>query len=322
MTCPYGISVLLVHLCDFSQQKERGSGGNVLAPSKETWYGPASLSATTHTQNLKMPKRQRTSKFTSVPASSLRPGQRQALRRQQTRRAKGRNALVRVPRNKLGFPQSMRTKLRFCERVEFTPTSTSIQQIKFRANGMYDPNVQVGAGQHQPRGFDEFMAIYKTFTVHGSTCSVSFMYEGYSGPSLTSALSNLTQSVQTTTDNIVPALSPILCGLYKGIEELAAGTGQEQIEKDRMTWTYINGQQGHKTLRTSCKISDFYGKPALTGAEGYTGSDSADPTEQVLYEVWAARVSDDYPAETTKVVGYVTIEYDATFTEPKALAQS
>lgn len=283
--------------------------------------GPASLAPQPTQQNLKMPKRARTSRFTSVPASSIRPSQRTALRRRQTR-GKGRNALVKVPRNKLGFPQSIRTKLRFCERVEFEPTNTQIQQIKFRANGMYDPNVQVAPGQHQPRGFDEFMAVYKTFTVHASTCSVSFMYEGYNGPSLKSALGNLTQSYQSTTENIVPALTPVLCGLYKGTEALAAGTGEEQIEKDRQTWTYITPQQGHKTLRTSCRISDFYGKPALTGAEGYTGSDSADPTEQVLYEVWAARVSNDYPAETTKVVGYVTIEYDATFTEPKALAQS
>lgn len=230
--------------------------------------------------------------------------------------------MVRVPRNKIGFPQSMRTKLRFCERVEFEPTNTQIQQIKFRANGMYDPNVQVAPGQHQPRGFDEFMAVYKTFTVHGSSCSVSFMYEGYGGPSLKSTLGNLTQSVQTTTENIVPALTPVLCGLYKGTEALAAGTGEEQIEKDRQTWTYITAQQGHKTLKTSCKISDFFGKIALTGAEGYTGTESSDPTEQILYEVWCARVSNDYPAESTKIVGYVTIEYDATFTEPKALAQS
>jgi len=234
-------------------------------------------------------------------------------------RRRSRNALVRVPRSKLGFPQAMRTKLRYCSRVEFEPTGTGIVSKRFLANGMYDPDTTLGG--HQPRGFDNLMAAYETFTVLGATISVSFMYEGYNGPSLKSTLGNLTQSYQST-ENIVPALSPMICGLHKGTDVLASGTGQEQIEKDRTVWTFINGQSPHKTLSTSCKISDFYGKAALTGAEGYTGSASADPTEHVSFEVWCGRVSDDYPAETTKVVGYVTIEYDASFTEPLVLNSS
>ena len=218
------------------------------------------------------------------------------------------------------FPQQMRTKLRYSTRIEFVPTGTAIVAKRFLANGMFDPDTSLGG--HQPRGFDEFMKVYETFTVHGATASCSFMYEGYNGPSLTSTLGNLTQSYQATTENIVPALTPMICGLHKGTDVLASGTGQEQIEKDRTTWSFINGQTGHNTLRSSLKVSDFYGKPALTGAEGYTGSDSADPTEQVFFEVWCGRVSDDYPAESTKVVGYMTIEYDASFTEPRTLDQS
>ena len=248
--------------------------------------------------------------------SGPRPTRTAALKRRQTRR--GRNALVRVPRNKIGFPQSMRTKLRYCSRIEFVPTGTAIVAKRFLANGLFDPDTSLGG--HQPRGFDEFMKAYETFTVKGSSCSCSFMYEGYDGPSLISATGNLIKTMGEASNQ--PALTPMICGLHKGTDVLAAGTGQEQIEKDRTTWTFINGVSGHKTLATKLKVSDFYGKPALTGAEGYTGNDSSDPTEQVFYELWCGRVSDDYPAEQTKVVGYVTIEYDVVFTEPRTLNAS
>jgi len=258
-----------------------------------------------------MPKRYRTE-------TGFRPTRTAALKKAQTRR--GRNALVRVPRNKIGFPQQLKTKLRYSTRVEFTPTGTSVQQFQLKANGMFDP--QVALGGHQPRGFDEFMKAYEMFTVLGSKCTTSWMYEGYNGPSLTSTLGNLTQSVQTTTDNIVPALTPVACGLHKGVETLSSGTAQDQIEKDRTVWTFCNGQQGHKTLTSSSKVSEFYGKGAMTGAEGYAGSDTADPENLVFYELWCGRISDDYPAETVKVVCYATVEYDVVFSQPKTLNSS
>ena len=244
-----------------------------------------------------------------------RPSRVGRLRRQQTRR---RNALVRVPRNKIGFPQQISTKLRYATRVEFTPGSTSTQQFQLRANGMYDP--QTAAGGHQPRGFDEFMEAYDMFTVRGSKISTSWMYEGYNGPSQITTLGNLVQSVGSDTD--VPALTPVCCGLHKGVEALSAGKAETQIEKDRTVWTFLNGQHGSKTLTTSLKVSEFFGKGATTGAEGYTGSSTADPDNEIFYELWCGRVSDDYPSETVKVVCYVTIEYDAVFSQPKTLNAS
>merc|ERR1711935_418681 len=148
------------------------------------------------------------------------------------------------------------------------------------------------------------------------------MYEGYDGPSTVALTSNLVKETGYDGSNQIPALTPIVCGLHKGIEVLGAGAAEFQMEKDKTQWTFINGQGGHKTLSSSLRVSDFYGKQALTGSEGYTGSASADPTEQVLWQVWCGRVSDDYPAESTKVVCYVTIEYDSTFTEPKVLSAS
>ncbi|HIA02129.1 MAG TPA: hypothetical protein EYN66_09490, partial [Myxococcales bacterium] len=140
--------------------------------------------------------------------------------------------------------------------MEFKPTGTAVLQYRFRANGMFDPQVPLGG--HQPRGFDEFMDAYDMFTVLGSKISVSWMYEGYNGPSLVTALGNLNQSINTSNDTAVPALTPIAVGLHKGVETLSSGPAETQIEKDRTVWTFLNGQQGHKTLSTSMKVSDFF----------------------------------------------------------------
>ena len=234
-------------------------------------------------------------------------------------RRRARNSMVSIPRNKLAFPQSMKTKLRFVQRVEFAPDSTAVIQSPFSANDLRDPYVPIGG--LQPRGFDELMNIYETFTVHGSTISASFMYEGYDGPSTKAAAGNLVKNAGSDSSE-PPALTPMVCGLHKGIDTLGAGSAEIQMEKDRTQWTFINGQTGHKTLRGKLRVSDFYGKQALTGSEGYTGTASTSPTEQVFWEIWCGRVSNDYPAETTKVVCFVTIEYDATFTQPKVLSAS
>lgn len=239
----------------------------------------------------------------------------------QRRAWKSRNRMVSVPRNKLAFAQSMRTTLRYVERVEFVPTGASnVVQVPFRANGIYDPRYTIGG--HKARGFDEMFGIYETSTVHGSTISASFMYEGYDGPSVISSTGNLMKTVGNADSQ--PALTPMVCGLHKGCEQLAAGSCAEQMEKDRTQWTYINGQEGHKTLKNALMVSDFFGKDYLTGSEGYTGGITNDPevANTVFWELWCGRVSDDYPQEATKIVCFVTIEYDVTFTEPKVLTAS
>lgn len=268
-------------------------------------------------------KRSRTGAYIppGVKRTSWTRGARRADARRQRSAWRSRNQIVSVPRTKLAFPQQMKTTLRYVQRVQFQPTGTGVLQARFRANGIYDPDTAVGFG-HQPRGFDQFMSIYKVFTVAGSSCSVTFMYEGYDGPSTLGTTGNLIKSWRAVASDDIPALTPMACGLHKGVESLSAGTAETQMEKDRTVWTYINGQSGEKTLKSSMKVSDFYGKDALTGSDGYTGDDSSDPANEVFWEAWCGRVSDDYPAEVTKVVAYVTIEYDVTFTEPLVLTAS
>jgi len=251
----------------------------------------------------------------------FRPSRTGTLRRAQ----RGKNALVRVPRNKLAFPTSMKTKLRYTERVELLPgSSTTSVGYTFRGNGIYDP--YAGVGGHQPRGFDQYMAIYQTFTVSGSSCKASFQYEYYDGPTQASvsAYNNLIQCRQdpTTAPEECPALSSVIVGIRKASSTFLTDSVANQLEKDKMVHASLVPTAAAKNLSMKGTTKEFFGKTALTGSSGFTGSDSADPTEQWLWHVWCGRASDNVQSDLVRIVAFVTLEYDVIFTEPKQLTQS
>ena len=236
---------------------------------------------------------------------------------------KARNRRVSVPRNKLGFPQSMRATLRYTDPLAFN--LNSLDQAFFvtmLANGMYDP--QVALGGHQPRGFDDFMGLYQKFTVLGSSISVNFVYEGYDGPA---EMDNDTDSFLIKTNKAetngakAAACAPVTVGIHKGVATPGAGTVSETCEKDKSVWKAMTPQQGGVTVKTSMKSSDFFGKRTLVGAEGYCGDNASDPEEKIYYSIWAGRMSGNN-AGTCRIRAYLTIQYDAVFTEPKILRAS
>lgn len=249
---------------------------------------------------------------------------RQTLRAKQ-QRGKARNSLVSVPRDKLGFPQSMKATLRYSTSADFSLTTNQAVTHQIRANDLYDP--QFALGGHQPRSFDEYMGLYSTFTVKSSKIMINWVYEGYDGPSTvaTGVYDFLTKKFGYDSSTLdVPALPGVICGLHKGTEALTAGEGEKQMEKDRTQWKVMTPQSGSETTVGTLRTSDFFGKDALTGSEGYTGTATSGPTNEIYWELWAARASNDYiaTASVCKVRAYISVEYEAVFTDPKTLAAS
>ena len=256
------------------------------------------------------------------PRALTRYGPRVAAKR---KRHSAKNAIVRVPRTKLAFPSGMRTKLRFCYRHTFNVAAAdNISKISFLANSLTDPAVAT-AGNQQPRGFDEFMAVYRTYTVVGSKISVNFMYQGYDGPS---QLDNdtdeyLIKNVKTETNGAnAAALTPIMCGIHKGVTDIVDTQSSSQVmEQDRTVWKAMTPQNGAIVVSSGMRTSDFFGKDALVGAEGYTGSIGDDADNKIFYTVWCGRASGRTEG-TVHAMAYSTIEYDTFFSEPKTLGES
>lgn len=248
-----------------------------------------------------------------------RPKRTRALRKTQRGRV---NALVRVPRNKLAFPQRMQTQLRYVDRQEFNLSGgAAVAPVYWKANGLFDP--YYASGGHQPRGFDQFMEQYQMFTCTGAKIAVNWVYLGYDGPATTGpTVGALVKTTGTTTDeNEMMAQTGVVVGVHKGTEFLTAGQAEEQMEKDKTSWKVMTPQSGSVTTGTALKVREWYGDFSI-GAADYSGSDSADPRNELYFAVWAGKTSDNNVSTVTKVIAYVTITYDVTFTEPKALVAS
>lgn len=251
------------------------------------------------------------------------PPRRRGLRH----RKRARNAIVNVPRSKLAFPSGMRTKLRFCQRVSVVPdTLNGIVHYAYRANALTDPDA-TGSTNHQPRGFDEFMGVYRTYTVLGSKIMVNWTYDGYDGPAAKDT--NTSVFLIKTTDGdagsasggAVAACPPVMVGIHKGVTEVAAGSAAQTMEQDRTVWRPMTQQDGAVTIGSGMRTSDFFGKGSLVGAEGYTGSITADPDNIIYFCIWAARIGGT-TAGVCMLNAHVTIEYDVQFTESKTLGES
>jgi len=263
------------------------------------------------------------SKKRKVAGGTSHRDSRRNLTWRRTRRSSGRlrsrNAMVSVPRGKLAFPQEMRTKLRYVETFDLEPTNQTAVGFSILANGMYDPEVSVGG--HQPRGFDQYTELYQKFTVKASKISVTFAYEGYNGAAGFLETGGPSQAIYGSATNNQPAVPSAICLIHKSVEGNIAGAIETFQERDRTKWTSISPQGDPKTVSTGLRVSEFFGKDFLVGADGYTGTDSADPTNLVYYHVMTGLNSNEYPRQIN-VRANCIIEYDVVWTEPKQLTAS
>lgn len=246
--------------------------------------------------------------------------------RKGTGRAK--NKIVNVPRNKLAFPANIRTTMRYTELTTFSLSSaTAASVMDFSANNLRDPNI-TGVG-HQPRGFDEYMNLYGSYTVHGASCSYHVVPRySNSAPTFVGTAPMEGIAASTHAAGEIPAFPNCVVGIYKGVDVLAGGQAiQEITEQDKTKWTILSGSDGSKIIHTTLKVADFHGTSgSLTGKEGYFGGAlaAADPVNTVCFSIFAQNLGElplpaNYKAELS---GLVTIEYDVTFSEPKQLAPS
>lgn len=244
-------------------------------------------------------------------------------------KSKAKNRIINVPRNKLAFPTNIRTTLRYTELQPFDnlSSSTGTERVVFNANNLRDPNDTTTG--HQPRGFDEYMALYDAYTVHGASFSYHFTYMYTSQAMLLGTAPNdIVNTFGTPAAGGQVVACPAICvGVHKGIEELAPGSIQEALETDKVKWTMLSNGGQTKILKTKMNVGDYHGTTgSLTGREGYFGGILAgtDPTSTVKFTLFAQQLG-KLPVPTPercRIAGFVTIEYDVTFSEPKQLGAS
>jgi hypothetical protein len=82
------------------------------------------------------------------------------------------NAIFVNPSQALGgFPDKVRTTMRYVERLSLTSTSGAANSYVYRGNSLYDPNASGTGGQ--PNNFDDYAVHFNRYRVLGSTFKIS-----------------------------------------------------------------------------------------------------------------------------------------------------
>lgn len=189
------------------------------------------------------------------------------------------------------YRKSFKQSFRYVEEFTLDPSlaSTAVYQT-FSANGLYDPNIS-GTG-HQPLGFDQLVGVvYNHYTVVGAKIKVYFMStdEGSLGEALV--------GIQTS------ATIPISAALTTLVEDPGSKMG---------VLTNLDAKAS-TTLTANVSLSKFLGQNVI-GEDDNAGSSSANPTEQVYFNVFAGSnqvgVTDPAKIQCIAVIDYIAVLHE------------
>lgn len=190
----------------------------------------------------------------------------------------------------------LRTKLRsrFVYEERITLGSAVFDDFIFSANGVYDPNIS--GGGHQPRGFDQVMALYDHATVIGSKMTATFI----------------------NTSSSTTAVVGILVGDNTTAFTQPSDVNEYRNSKVRCLSTLGSGAE-RSTIVQKVNPSKFLSISKPLSAASLKNSAGANCAEDVLYHICAYNVQG---ASMGTIEVLVRIEYDCILTEPKQPGQS
>lgn len=183
-----------------------------------------------------------------------------------------------------GFPNSIITKLRYCDTIQLTSTLGSIATNVFNANSIFDPDA-TGVG-HQPLYRDQYAAIYDQYTVLGSKITVTF------------------QPYQVDQAWVV--------GIVGDDDSSISSTLTTRMEQNNSVWRLIGTNDGgpYQLSLTYSPIKDI-GVDVKNDGYSQTAVGS-NPSELFCFAVWASEVN---ATLTGMCQVAIEIEYTVKFAE-------
>lgn len=226
------------------------------------------------------------------------PKTKKTNRRPRYRRARPRKMLSMY---KAPIPNKIAAKLRYSDATTIDPGVLGLGVHVIMANGCYDPD-NTGAG-HQPRGFDQYMAMYDHYTVVGSKITVTFLH---------------------TREGILDAtLVGIACrdgtGTATSINSYAEG--RNVVSRVLPGHDASSSPIQPITLSKTCSTRKFLGRSKVMSDPELKGNASNNPAEDICYHIFCGTpwlIGDPGQAININFV----IDYLVVFHEPKQPAQS
>lgn len=191
------------------------------------------------------------------------------------------------------MPLSFATKLRYCDNFTLDGAAAGLATpYVFNAGGMYDPNVT--STGHQPRGFDQLIALYDHFVVIGSKITVDIC------------------ASSTETQNQI-------CGVALRDGATTDTDPNDYLEAGTVRSRQMTPANPRAKFTLNYSPKRFLGRSKIMSDPDLKGSSSGDPAESAYFHVFVAGQAGGNPAACTV---FVTIDYLAVFIEPQDVAQS
>lgn len=244
-----------------------------------------------------MPKRRRDNHIKRT--RRRRPYKRAKYKRRPRRKARSTLTIPRI------FPDRAVVNHKYCTRGTVALTSSSpLQTVSFRANGMYDPEYALGGTQ--PLMFDQMTAHYDHYTVVGSKIKVRLWTDGTS----------------------VADTDPILC--YLSLDDGALTPSVNLIKaREQPGGSYATSNQIGKvtTLSKGFSAKKMFGKAHsnIVGESELRGSVSADPSEGAYFNLSFQDMETMFLGDTDSIASIhyeVEIYYKGVWTERKLIVSS
>jgi hypothetical protein len=188
------------------------------------------------------------------------------------------------------MPTQFRTTMKYSSPVTYTSGTGTCGVHVFSANGLYDPDIT--STGHQPRGFDQLMAMYDHYVV------------------ISSAIRVVGQVISSVTGDSYNGIAGICVRDANSVETVP----NEYLEQGWNKWLYVSSTDGFD-IRHSVDVSKFLGRQSILSDPYLKGTKTANPTEDVLFHLWIAHPAS---ASTDALTCYATAEiaYDLWLIEP------
>lgn len=222
--------------------------------------------------------------FSYAPSASI------VVSKKRKRRRTGDGAKYKSTKMPSAFPSRKRTTLRYVQTLVLDPGAGGTAQNLFRCIGAFDPDFTLGG--HQPYGFDQWMAIYKTYHVMSAKIKVQACAAAVTG----------------TTKSWRFGLTPI--DRATAIPSLA----DDLMETSGSVFTLLETGNGPKSLTLKQDTKTRYGVKDVLDNEHLSGTVNTNPADETYWILWVGNgnngVTDPEPVNVL-----VTIDYDIWFTD-------
>lgn len=194
----------------------------------------------------------------------------------------------------LGFPNQNVVKLRYVTYTTMTSNGISLGLKQFRANGCFDPDYT--STGHQPMNWDNWVALYNTYTVLGSKITV----QG-------SAIATLSY--------------PCMFGLYISDDPTVPTDWETLRESGRGSQVQLPIASTIKDKSLSCKFSKKQFFKSKGDSDYLNAQTNADPYEVAYFNLYCQSM-DKATSIVNNIGCTITIDYIVKFFEPKDMTQN